>query len=199
MSSQKDSPHWLDRYATAYHTWKQSTNPNGTITFHRPLGLVETSFDSDGKVDEMDLHDHALNVGRIIEPQKCMSKLHVLPLRRLPAGTFQLGFLIIMAHEISDGLSAYGWFKDLLRILNLPLSELETEITASLNPAAVRAKLPPAQEDLYPRIAGSKARQRWIWAIVRVLRHVKKPLPPSFANPLYRPRRLDEAITLPPT
>ena len=274
-SPQKEKAQWLDRYATAYHTWTSSTNKNGRTTFKRPLGLVETSFDTDGTyyggradmtgtltcevqhslskedlrhriasawtalrlrhvllmsrhyddvsfdlryfaidvpqslqqavraveesivwvedqyshVDPHDFHDHALNVARIIEPKKCMSKLHVLPLERLPGGTYKLSFLIIMAHQISDGLSAYGWFKDLIRLLNLPLRAIEEEIKTSLNLDILRSKLPPAQEDLYPGIVGNKARQRWIWAIIRVLRHVKHTLPPTFTNPLYREKR----------
>lgn len=143
-------------------------------------------------VDTHDIHDHALNVNRIIEPARCMSKLHVLPLHKRPGGTYRLSFLIIMAHQISDGLSAYGWFRDLIRLLNLPAHGIEAEITTALDLAAFKAKLPPAQEDLYPRILGNRARQRWIWAIIRVLRHVKHTLPPTFANPLYRAERLLE-------
>ena len=283
-TTQRETAHWLDRYATAYHAWTQSTDSNGQITFKRPLGLVETSFDIDGcyyggradmtatltcemqhslsskefrrrvslawtnlrlrhvllmsrryddqesgfrgfaidvptdleeavrevekstiwieehysEVDEHDLHDHALNVGRIIEPEKCMSKLHVLPLRPVPGGTYQLHFLIIMAHQISDGLSAYNWFKDFIRILNLPAPAIEDEIETALHPSTLREKLPPAQEDLYPSILGNRARQRWIWAIIRVLRHVKKTLPPTFPNPLYRSTRLTQPLALQP-
>lgn len=275
-SPQKENTHWLDRYATGFHNWTSTSNENGQTTFTRPLGLVETSFDSDGvyyggradmtgtltvevkhslskedlrrrialawtalrlrhvllmsrhlddpssglrrfaidvpkdlsaalhdveestvwvedhyaSVDTHDFHDHALNVNRIIEPQKCMSKLHVLPLHKLPGGTYRLSFLIIMAHQISDGLSAYGWFKDLIRLLNQPVRAIEAEITSSLDAATFKSNLPPAQEDLYPKIAGNRARQRWIWAIIRVLRHVKHTLPPTFSNPLYRGERL---------
>lgn len=275
-SPQKEKVHWLDRYATGYHAWTSKTNENGQTSFTRPLGLVETSFDTDGayyggradmtgtltveiqhslskedlrrrialawtalrlrhvllmsrhfddpssglrhfaidvpkdvqravhdvegstiwiedcysSVDAHDLHDHALNVGRIIEPQTCMSKLHVLPLRQLPGGTYQLSFLVVMAHQISDGLSAYGWFKDFIRLLNLPASGIESEISTSLDLNMFKTKLPPAQEDLYPPVLGNKARQRWIWAIIRVLRHVKHTLPPTFTNPLYRETRL---------
>ena len=284
-TSQGEKAHWLERYATAYHAWTSSTDNNGQMTFKRPMGLVETSFDIDGcyyggradmtatltcemqhalstkefrrrvslawtnlrlqhvmlmsrryddqesglrgfaidiptdleeavrdvekstiwveehylEVDEHDLHDHALNVGRIIEPEKCMSKLHVLPLRQVPGGTYQLRFLVIMAHQISDGLSAYNWFKDFIRILNLPAPAIEDEIGTALHPSTLREKLPSAQDDLYPPILGNRARQRWIWAIVRVLRHVKKPLPPTFANPLYRSTRLSEPLALVPT
>ncbi|KAF3038456.1 hypothetical protein E8E12_002169 [Didymella heteroderae] len=282
---QKENAHWLDRYATGYHTWTSTCNESGQTTFARPLGLVEASFDSDGvyyggradmtgtltvevkhslskedlrrrialawtalrlrhvllmsrhfddpssglrhfaidvpkgphaalqdveastiwiedhyaSVDTHDIHDHALNVNRIIEPQRCMSKLHVLPLEKLPGGTYRLSFLIIMAHQISDGLSAYGWFKDLIRLLNLPACGIESEIKSALELDTFKANLPLAQEDLYPKILGNKARQRWIWAIIRVLRHVKHTLPPTFTNPLYREQRLIEPRPLKPT
>ncbi|KZM28012.1 uncharacterized protein EKO05_0002047 [Ascochyta rabiei] len=282
-SKQKEQTHWLDRYAAGFHTWMTCVGRDGQTAFQRPLGLVETSFDSDGayyggradmtgtlscevrhvlsahdfrrrvaaawaclrlrhvlllsrrcedgglrcfrvdvprsveeavrdveesttwvgewygEVDECELHEHALNVARVVEPEECLSKLLVLPLQRLPGGkTYQLRFLIVMAHQISDGLSAYGWFKDFIRILNLPAVAMEEEIKACLHPDAVRARLPPAQEDLYPRILGNKARQRWIWAIIRVLRHVKKTPPPTFPNPLYRAHRLSEPVALEP-
>ncbi|KAF9699557.1 hypothetical protein EKO04_002499 [Ascochyta lentis] len=276
-------PHWLARYATDYHAWTSHTDPNtGTTTFQRPLGLVETSFDTDGayhggradmtatlscecqhsltpaslrrrialawtclrlrhvlllsrrhrdaesglpwfkievprsvteavrdvdagivwvgeryaEVDEVVFHEHALNVSRIIEPGNCLSKLYVLPPRGLHSGRCELRFLVVMAHQISDGLSAYGWFKDFIRILNLPATAIEAEIDACLLPAAVREKLPPAQEDLYPPITGNRARQRWVWAIIRVLRHVKKTLPPTFPNPLYRKTRMQGPLPL---
>jgi hypothetical protein len=284
MSLQKENTHWLDRYATGFHAWTSTSNEHGQTTFTRPLGLVETSFDSDGvyfggradmtgtltvevkhslsrddlrrritlawtalrlrhvllmsrhfddpsglrrfaidvpkdlssalrdveeavvwvedhynDIDAHDFHDHALNVNRVIEPEECMSKLHVLPLIQLPGGNYRLDFLIIMAHQISDGLSAYGWFKDLIRLLNAPVSAIEAEITSSLDVDTFKLNLPPAQEDLYPKIAGNRARQRWIWAIIRVLRHVKHTLPPTFTNPLYRSERLGEPRPLKPT
>ncbi|KAJ4372300.1 hypothetical protein N0V83_004074 [Neocucurbitaria cava] len=147
--------------------------------------------------DEKELYRHALNVGRIIEPEKCMSKMHVLPLKKRPDGkTYELRFLIIMAHQISDGLSAYNWFSHFIRILNSPLSDIEAAISTSIAQEQIRKILPPAQEDLYPPIAGNKARQRWFWAIIRVLRHVKKPLPPTFVNPLCREeqQRLEKPV-----
>ncbi|KAF2132879.1 hypothetical protein P153DRAFT_393823 [Dothidotthia symphoricarpi CBS 119687] len=150
-------------------------------------------------VDEQDLHHHALNVTRIIDPATCLAKLLVLPLVRLPDGTHSLRLLTVFAHQISDGLSAYTWFSDLLRILNTPARGIEEDIAACVRPERVYASLPPAQEDLYPKISGSRARQRWFWALVRVLRHVHKPLPPTFANPLFRATRLDAPPQLPQT
>jgi hypothetical protein len=40
--------HWLDRYGNGYYDWKPADH-NGPKTFERPIGLVETSFDSDGR------------------------------------------------------------------------------------------------------------------------------------------------------
>lgn len=166
---------------------------------HEGVVWIEDSYSAD-EVDVRKLHDHALNVGRVIEPDVCMSKLHVLPVRRLADGTLELSFLVIMAHQISDGLSAYSWFTDLIRLLNLPDAALGEEIRSALQPSVLSTRLPPAQETLYPRVKGSRARQRWIWAILRVLRHVQHTLPETFKNPLYRPRGpLEKPLPLSPT
>lgn len=151
------------------------------------------------EVNPRTLHDHALNVGRIVDPAICLSKLLVLPVRQKEDGTSELSLLVIMGHQISDGLSAYSWFSDLIRLLNLTPSTLSAEIHSALQPSIFSTRLPPAQESLYPAVKGSRARQRWIWAILRVLRHVQHTLPPSFSNPLYRPTRLKTARPLPQT
>jgi hypothetical protein len=144
------------------------------------------------------LYRHCLNVARIIDPSQCLSRMHVLPLRPLPSGNFELQFLIIMAHQISDGLTAYNWFSHFNRILNTPASDIEQEIILSRTSQSIATRLPLAQEDLYPPVATSKARERWFWAILRVLRNVAKTMPPSFVNPLRRERRL-QAVTFPAT
>lgn len=164
----------------------------------REVVWVEDFYGGKAEVDVKEFHDHALNVARIVDPSVACSKLLVHPLRKLDDGTFELSFLVIMAHQISDGLSAYGWFKDLIRLLNLPQAGLEAEIATALDLDVLRARLPPAQESLYPRIAVNIARRRWIWAILRVLRHVQHTLPVTFPNPLYRPKRLDTARPLSP-
>lgn len=53
--------------------------------------------------------------------------------------------------------------------------------------------LPLPQEDLYAKVRGSRARCRWYWAIMRVLRHTRRPLPACFQNPLRREVPLSEA------
>ncbi|PSN63077.1 hypothetical protein BS50DRAFT_576894 [Corynespora cassiicola Philippines] len=156
---------------------------------------VEDLYD---EVDAEDIYRHCLNVARIIKPGVCLSRMHVLPLVPLPNGNFELRLIIIMAHETSDGLAAYNWFSHFMKILNTPLSTLEKDIDTFRSSQHIKARLPPAQEDLYPPISGSKARERWFWAIMRVLRHVRKPLPQTFSNPLHRAESLQEAASYPP-
>jgi hypothetical protein len=150
------------------------------------------------QVDSVELYRHCMNAGRIIEPEKCLSKVHVLPLVKLPNGNYALSFLIVLAHQISDGLSAYNWYSHLIRILNMPQSAIERELEVVKREEEVRKRLPPAQEDLYPIVATNKARERWFWAIIRILRHVRKTLPPTFPNPLRREEPLKEPTPLPP-
>lgn len=49
MLQQQEKGHWLDKYATDYATWKLQGTPDGKQSFQRPMGLVETSFDIDGR------------------------------------------------------------------------------------------------------------------------------------------------------
>jgi hypothetical protein len=285
-------PHFTSLYASSSHPWTltqpaspaQNANSNAARSFSRPLGLVESSFDTDGSyfsgradmtatltlalshtlstaalryrvaaawtllrlrhvmlmsrvvssadgsrrflvdvpasvadalagdggvrwfsdlgldaVETEDVHHHALNAARIIQPAACMSRCHVLPLRATGTGTYELRFLIVMAHQISDGLSAYSWFRDFLRILNDPLATILADIKDAICVGNIQKRLPPAQEDLYPKVKGSEARQRWFWAIMRVLRHVQRTMPPTFTNPLRRETRLEGGLVLPRT
>ncbi|KAH4169375.1 hypothetical protein HBI46_211780 [Parastagonospora nodorum] len=161
------------------------------------IWLEDIGFDD--TLQELDLHHHALNVARIIQPEECLSRIHVLPLKKCKDGTWELRFLIVIAHQISDGLTAYNWFSHLIRILNTPYASVISQIETAIRPEDIKARLPSAQEDLYPAITGSPARQRWFWAIMRVLRHVQHTMPPTFANPLRRAERLQGPIPLPPT
>ncbi|KAF1833290.1 hypothetical protein BDW02DRAFT_570174 [Decorospora gaudefroyi] len=172
----------------------QSTE-TATQNVEKSIVFMEDSYPT---VDGNELYHHAYNVARIIEPKERLSRLHVLPLTPLSNGTLQLCFLIVIAHQISDGLSAYNWFSHFTHILNLPASQIETDIHRCRMAEEMRKKLPAAQEDLYPPIAGNKARQRWFWVLIRVLRHVKATLPPTFENPLRREKRLEEALPLEP-
>ncbi|KAF2270662.1 hypothetical protein CC78DRAFT_528404 [Lojkania enalia] len=150
-------------------------------------------------VDGIELYRHCQNVARIIDPASCLSHLFVLPPVQRSNGNFEVQFLIIMAHEISDGLTSYNWFSHFIRILNTPVSIIEQEIEIFGSAENIASRLLPAQEDLYPPIAGSKARQRWFWAIMRALRHVQKIPPQAFINPLLRTQRMPEPMSFPPT
>ncbi|KAF2199633.1 hypothetical protein GQ43DRAFT_442306 [Delitschia confertaspora ATCC 74209] len=150
-------------------------------------------------VDADDFHRHSLNVARIVNPSECLSKLFILPLSKLPNGDQQLKIILVMGHQICDGLSAYNWFSHFLRILNQPTQDMEREIEFFKSPENISSRLPPAQEDLYPTVGGTLARARWFWAIMRVLRHVQKTMSPTFVNPLRRSARLLEAVSFPPT
>jgi len=163
---------------------------------------VETSIiwfeDIYPEVNEREVYHHANNVTRIIQPRKCLSELHVLPLTQLPDGTHSIRFLIVIAHQISDGLSAYSWFSHLIRILNQPSHEILADIASCGKPEKMQAVLPVAQEGLYPPVTGNRARKRWFWALIRVLRYVKKGLPSTFTNPLRRAQRLETLPQLQP-
>ncbi|KAF3764982.1 hypothetical protein M406DRAFT_43017, partial [Cryphonectria parasitica EP155] len=98
------------------------------------------------------------------------------------SGTYNLRFLFIMSHQISDGLTNSNWATSFMRLLNTKSHDLEDSIGTLVT--TLPERLPPAQEDLYQPISGSLARQRWFWAITLVLRHVQKPMPPAFQNPL---------------
>ncbi|KAH7076962.1 hypothetical protein BKA63DRAFT_511122 [Paraphoma chrysanthemicola] len=288
MTSPRRSQHWLTRYANAQHTWTPHTSQNGTKSFKRPLGLVESSFDIDGThfggradmtatlkleinhqlseqalrerivlawtllrlkhvllmsrveasqtgprefvinippspssaidasrssitflsdvgytadLNDEDLHHHALNTTRIIRPEICLSKLHVLPLIPVPdrPGHFECKFLVVIAHQISDGLSAYTWFREFIALLNTPVAKLHEGIRTAIHSDEIEKRLPPAQEDLYPVVKGSVAKQRWFWAIIRVLRYIQQPLAPTFTNPLRRGKRVAGPLELQPT
>ena len=143
--------------------------------------------DAHPNVDFVDFYRHSMNVARVVDPTKALSKLFVFPLEpRTGSGAkrTRLRFLLVMAHQISDGLTNHTWLSHLVDLLNTPIAKLERDIAASCQRATFIARLPLPQEDLYPPVAGNKARQRWSWAITRVLRHVHSPQPPAFQNPL---------------
>ncbi|KAI9694485.1 MAG: hypothetical protein M1822_000101 [Bathelium mastoideum] len=145
--------------------------------------------DSYPHIDPADFLKHAENTDRIIDPSQSLSKLFVLPLITLPDHTHQLPLFFVFAHQITDGLTLYNWLPRFHILLNQPLPSLQNTLSllSSPNPLPqVPVRLPPAQEDLYPPISGSHARQSWSWLLLRILRHVRRPLPPAFPNPLSR-------------
>ncbi|KAK8181801.1 uncharacterized protein BKA78DRAFT_258291 [Phyllosticta capitalensis] len=146
-------------------------------------------------IDVDDFFKHCTNTARIIDSDHSLSQLFVLPAEPRSGGTFRITFCLIAAHEICDGLVILAnWWPHFLRLLNAPVAELERNVDHERLPQRMWSRLPRAQEDLYPRVQGSIARKRWYWAIMRVLRHVRKPPPAGFVNPLKTERR-DHAIT----
>ena len=135
---------------------------------------------------------------RVIDPGKALAKLFVYALEPTRNGRSMLRFLKVAAHEIEDGLTTYHWMRNFVYYLNQPLSELRRQLLDMIEPAKLPSRLPPPQEQLYPPITGTKARQRWFWLLTRILRHVRKPLPAGFDNPLRRHTPRSEAVPLSP-
>ena len=136
-------------------------------------------------VDHEDFFIHSQNATRIIEPDVALAKAFALPLV-VENGEHILRLQLVIAHQVADGISINVWVKSLIQFLNEPVDVLKAEIRKAIHPDVTQSHLPPPQEALYPAIPGSKARQRWFWAITRILRHVRRPLPVGFANPLRR-------------
>jgi hypothetical protein len=149
-------------------------------------------------VDVQDFYRHVMNTARAIDSDKALAKLFVLPLELLSYGRYRFQTILVAAHQITDGLTIYRWNLHFLDLLNLDPAELEQQLT-SLCSHSVASRLPPAQEDLYPPIRGNAARQRWFWAVSRILRHTRRPPPSSFPNPLRRTTALAQATSMPPT
>lgn len=138
--------------------------------------------DDFSEIDIDQLYHHSQNSSRIVDSNVSLSKLFVLPLVRTGSNSYHLRFMFIIAHQISDGLTNNIWIHHFMQLLNKPVSELRSSTATLLTDLDTRLTLP--QEDLYPPISGSRARQRWFWAITLVLRHVHKPHPTPFLNPL---------------
>lgn len=284
-----DQSHWLERYANSHHEWRSFRDDNGDVFWCRRQGIVECSFDADGRynggradvtsllrlkavtsvspealrqrfvlawttlrlqhvlmrarapllvnesrkteephfqvpcfrnaeaaitdakkwlsfvedrpdreVDDDEFHLHVINAARIVDPASSLSKLFILPPKHLENGNVVLRFCLVAAHQITDGLTMRVWLESFLRLLNTPLSDLRASIESLCSESATAARLPKAQEDLYPPISGSLARRRWFWALSVVLRHVRKPLPSGFPNPLRREQPLSSSRSYPP-
>lgn len=133
-------------------------------------------------VDPQELYFHAQNTARTFNARETLHRLFVLPLEKSNSNTFTLRLLCVFAHQISDGLTSTAWTVDFMRLLNQNSYTLDSLIRPLLTTVHERLTLP--QEDLYPPVSNSLARQRWFWAITVVLGHVQKPLPAAFQNPL---------------
>ncbi|KAG8167552.1 hypothetical protein KVR01_003241 [Diaporthe batatas] len=166
-----------------FFTIPRPTGPEHAIDLARdPLVFLDDHYSS---VDADQLYFHAQNVGRTFDATRSLVKVMVLPLQRCAPSTYSLRFLFVEAHQISDGLTNANWTGDFKQLLNNKTDELRSAIPTLIS--TLHERLPPSQEDLYPPISGSRARQRWFWAVTLVLRHVQKPLPPAFQNPLRYP------------
>jgi len=150
-------------------------------------------------IDPEQFFRHVMNTTRTIDPAICLSKLFVLPRRRLNNGHFRLNFLIVAGHEITDGLTNYFQHSHLIRLLNTSSAKLREDLALFIAQADLVKLLPPAQETLYPAVSGNRARQRWIWTISKIFRHVRKPPPAAFPNPLRRANPSEYARKMPPT
>lgn len=153
------------------------------------LTYVEDVYPSSA-VDPLQLYKHAMNTARVIDHEKALARCFVLPLEPHPAGIKglqRLRFLSVAAHAITDGISTYNTHLQLVHLLNSPNSSLLHQLSHSIQPSTMEELLPPPQEALYPPIhPNSTARQRWFWAITRVLRHTRRKPPDPFENPLRR-------------
>lgn len=154
-----------------------------------PVDFLDNHYST---VDAKQLYFHAQNVARTFDASKSLVKVMVLPLERSGPDTYSLRFLFVIAHQISDGLTNGNWTGDFKQLLNKTTDELQAAVPSLIS--TLHERLPPSQEDLYPPISGSRARSRWFWAITLVLRHVQKPLPPAFQNPLRYPNAPIQAV-----
>ncbi|KAI3328071.1 hypothetical protein HD806DRAFT_349395 [Xylariaceae sp. AK1471] len=152
----------------------------------------------DGEIDLDEFQVHAKNVARLVKPSETLARGLVFPIESKGSTRKTLRIMFAMAHEILDGLSLMNWIPHFIRILNMPPKKILQRIEKAILPDSIRATLPPAQEDLYAPVASTKARTRWFWAITIVLRHVKKPMPTAFPNPLRRDAPLLESKAFPP-
>ena len=161
----------------------------------RTVDFVENHY---SPVDVEDFYTHVMNTARVFDSSNNLARLFILPLQRLPDGRSRFSAVSVVAHEIADALSIYRWHAHFLDLLNTPASALEAQALQLCSASTdLQSHLPQAQEDLYPPISGNKARQRWFWAISRILRHVRRPPPPSFPNPLRRKKPLKAAEAMP--
>lgn len=151
------------------------------------------------KIPTSDIYRHTQNVARAIDARQAMAKLYVLPMEQLPSGRQSIRILFLMGHQITDGLTSYAWLGHFRKLLNSKMSGMQKELETLVAPAAIHKRLPVPQEDLYPSILGNKVRRRWFWVLTIVLRHVRKPLPAAFPNPLRREKSLAEAASMPKT
>lgn len=148
--------------------------------------------------DADDLYRHITNTTRTIGRAEPLAKLFVLPIRSSRKGTFMLKMHLVAAHCIADGLTAYSWNAHLLDLLNQSTDRVQSDLKNHLVRNKIWDELPKALDDLYPPVVGNIARQRWFWAISRVLRHSRAVHTTALPNPLRRPEPLARARRMAP-
>lgn len=158
-----------------------------------PVMFVEDYYP---ELDVPDFYTHMINTSRAINPKQALSKLYVLPIQKLPSGIYKAQFVMIKAHQICDGLTTFRWLNSFIDLLNLSDEKLST-LAEQLCSTDLLSRLPPAQEALYSTMDGSPARQRWSWAISRILRHTRRPPTACFQHPLRRNEPLLEPTPMP--
>ncbi|KAK4507821.1 hypothetical protein PRZ48_001556 [Zasmidium cellare] len=193
--------------ARTIHDERSDFAPNGRFFAVDVHGSMSQAIEDAGKhlvfvgdhyphgVDVEDFYRHVMNVGRVVDADVALGRAFVLPIEK--EGVLKI--LFVLGHQIADGLSSYVWMRDFVKILNEEVPVLKGRLRESIRVEDVRKRLPLPQEALYPPVPGSLARQRWFWAITRILRHVRRPLPMGFSNPLRRDYPREEAIPLSPT
>jgi hypothetical protein len=145
-----------------------------------------------------DFYSHMINTSRAIDPRRALAKLYVLPMEKLPNGTYMAQFIMVKAHQICDGLTIFRWLNSFIDLLNLSDKQLDL-LAQELCSTDLVPRLPPAQEALYASTTRSPGRKRWFWALSRILRHTHRPPPASFQHPLRRAIPFKEATSMPST
>jgi hypothetical protein len=174
--------------------------PSGSVSEVQERAASTVTFLDVPPEEAVLFYRHLINTGRVTEPEVSMSKLFVFPLEPLTGGTYHLKLGMVVCHMASDGLTMTQWTRHLIELFNTPTNILRSRILPeALRPSVLRSCLPPTQESLYPKIPGNRARQRWFWLLVRILRHVRKPPPPGFPNPLRREKPLEHSVSMPQT
>lgn len=148
-------------------------------------------------VDVRQFFIHSINTNRVLDANLSLSRLHVLPFRRISRDSVRLHLITTFAHQIADGLTMFRWTSHIGRILNMPEAKIKAVLANLLHDPerSVPPRLPPSQEALYPIRSPSLPRQRWHWLLTRILRHVRNPPPLGFQNPLRRRKPQLKAIT----
>ncbi|KAK5677340.1 hypothetical protein LTS10_009910 [Elasticomyces elasticus] len=121
MEFQATESHWLDQYGSKEYEW-QKTRHNGQTRYYRPIGLVESTFDSDGRywegradinlclqlevrsvLSQDDLHQ------RILLAWTCLRCHHwLLQAKALPLDGKEINFAVDVPLSAVDAISTAG-------------------------------------------------------------------------------------------